>query len=143
MSRHVAWNWFESCIDSFAKLAKSLARYAASIAFIRPGTTCAARCAKRGEVSTEVCMPAVEETAFFVSETTNISTCSSGQWSAGPTIRAFESEPSAAEPISHATKPPCRLRHAEPEPMRASVDSSPSYFSSTPCSLASAKASAA
>ena len=45
--------------------------------------------------------------------------------------------------MSHATKPPWSERHAEPEPMRAMVESSPGKASFTAISCASAYVSAA
>ena len=71
-----------------------------------------------------------------------MSTQSSGQWSAGATCRATESEPSARRPMSHATKPPASERIAEPDPCRAIVDSSAAP-PVKPWSVASAYASAA
>lgn len=69
-------------------------------------------------------MPEVELVPFLSSETTQMRACISGQCDWGATSTASESLPSAAEPISQATNPPKRDRHAEPEPWREIRESS-------------------
>lgn len=123
MSRQTAWNWFESCIVSCAKVSKSFFRMASEISSILFGTTAEMRCWSKGEVSTVRCIPLVEDVPFLSSDTTQMSACISGQCSRGATWTAYESSPVAREPISQATNPPKRERHAEPEPWRAMRES--------------------
>jgi hypothetical protein len=94
------------------------------MSFMRRGTVSLAREAKSDEVATVVCMPEVDETSFFAALATRITARMLGQWDAGATWKATESEPSVAEPCSQPAYPPKRERHAEPEPCRAIRDSS-------------------
>eukprot|EP01139_Manchomonas_bermudensis_P019483 Amastigsp_a676841_52.p3 type:complete len:258 gc:universal Amastigsp_a676841_52:1017-244(-) len=92
---------------------------------MRSGTT-RSRSAISGEVLAVCCMPADDEVSFFWSLATQTSTRISGQCVSVATCTAIESSPPfAAEPATHLTHPPYMERHAEPEPMRAIVESSP------------------
>lgn len=123
VSRQTAWNWFESTMVMFANVAKSLAWMAFSMASIRPGTIRSRSC-RSGEVCTVRCMPAVDDVPFFLSDTTQIRACISGQCDCGATSTASESVPLASVPSRQATKPPKSDRQAEPDPCRAMRDSS-------------------
>ena len=68
------------------------------------------------------CMPLVLLVPFLSSDTTQMRACISGQCSLGATSTARESLPEGSEPICHATKPPNKERHADPEPCRAIRD---------------------
>mmetsp|Transcript_13499 Transcript_13499/g.42496 ORF Transcript_13499/g.42496 Transcript_13499/m.42496 type:complete len:216 (+) Transcript_13499:375-1022(+) len=122
VSRQVAWNWLESAMVRLAKVVKSRARIARSIASMRSGTMAEARWARRRDVLTDSDIPEVDGVSFCASDTTAMSTFISGQWEAGATHRPSESDPSSFVPMSHATHPPNTLRHAEPEPARAYPD---------------------
>ena len=86
----------------------------------------------RSLVNTLVIMPSVLLVSFLWADTTMMMTSNSGQCDAGATCTPMESVPSGRTPASHRTKPPYRLRHAEPEPIRAIVVSSPGKLSRTP-----------
>lgn len=60
----------------------------------------------------------------MAADTTRMTARMVGQCAASATCTARESEPSAALPISQATYPPKRERHAEPDPWRAMRDRS-------------------
>ena len=103
---------------------------AAFMASMRLGTMVLARAGNSVDVRTVACMPSVLPTAFLAAETTRISARTPGQWAAGATSSARLSAPSARPPAFHATNPPSRLRHAEPEPWRAITLSSSSAVGS-------------
>lgn len=124
MSSATAWNWLESAIVIFANESKSFSLIALIIASILCGTTCLIRCWSKAEVSTVRCIPVVEDVPFLASLTTQMSACMVGQWDWGATSTARESVPEGREPASQATKPPKRERQAEPEPRRATRESS-------------------
>ena len=109
-----------------AKVGKSRARYAASMAARRGSTTVATRCGSRVDVSADAFMPSVLPVSFFLSLTTAMRMARSGHAASSATCTAMQSEPSGLRaPRSHRTNPPYMLRHADPLPCRAMVDSSP------------------
>lgn len=124
MSRQVAWKELLSRMVMRAKVGKSRFWMAVSMSRIRAGTTVLARVANRLDVCTVVCIPDVLLTSFFAALATRIMASISGQCDRGATSRAALSSPSPWLPASHATYPPSRLRHADPDPCRAMSESS-------------------
>lgn len=124
VSWQVAWKELLSRMVICAKAAKSRLWIAASISRMRAGTTVLARVVNRVDVFTVVCMPDVLLTSFFAALATRIKACICGQCDRAATARAALSSPSSRVPASHATYPPSRLRHADPDPCRAMSESS-------------------
>ena len=67
-------------------------------------------------------MPAVEGVALADGFAIRMRAHSSGQWVRGKSWLAMLSVPSGARPAFQRTKPPWRLRQAEPEPRRAAME---------------------
>ena len=81
------------------------------------------------DVTTVVSMPDVDDTSFFLSDTTQMRTRMSGQCCSLHTCDAQLSLPSAAVPMFQRTNPPNSDRHADPDPSRATPLTSPSTLS--------------
>ena len=103
VSKQVAWNWLESFMINSPKIPKSLLDMASVIKFMRLDTTFSALYFNNADVFTLFRIPAVELVCLRVSATTKTKMHISGQWLAGNTCFAIESEPSAFTPEYHLT----------------------------------------
>jgi len=77
------------------------------------------------------CMPAVEQTAFFVAGVAGIMDFISGQRDASPTSAGYQSLPSTAYTSSHATYPTNSHLQPDPDPYLATLDNSISHSGSS------------
>ena len=132
VSRHVAWKLFESRIVSSPKRSKLRCRKAFCRSRSRGSATASARCVRKGEVATLRCMPSVDGVSFSAADATMMTQRRSGQCRSSKSCSALESARSARHPFRHATRPPSKLRHADPEPSRAVALSEKEGVSRTP-----------